>query len=256
MSDILAQNSEQPGARNAARSGPLLNARRMALLGGLALAVALFFAFGLQRYFRLEALDEIAVHIRVWVTDNGLVAAVGLVAIYAGAVVLFPPSGTAMTLTAGFIFGGLVGGALAVVGATAGAVLLFSIAKTALGDPIEARFGPRIKKLEKGFQENAFSYLMILRLIPLFPFWLVNIAPAFLGVRLRVYFLATVLGILPGTFVYASVGAGLGRLASADISLAELLKIEFLLPAAGLLVLALLPAVYKCIRSRRLAVRI
>ena len=169
---------------------------------------------------------------------------------YAIVVVAFPPSGTAMTLLGGFIFGTVAAGCYVVVGATLGATLLFVIAKTTLGESLEARAGPWLKKLEAGFQRDAFTYLMILRLIPLFPFWLVNIAPAFLGVRLRTFVLATLIGIIPGTFVYASVGSGLSRLVGAEAPLSALAGVEFLAPAAGLLVLALLPMIYKRLTGR------
>ncbi|MCZ6604178.1 MAG: TVP38/TMEM64 family protein [Alphaproteobacteria bacterium] len=224
---------------------PLLDRRRILVLAGLAAVVAAFFAVGLQGYFGLEALDENIRLIKSWVAGNRLLASLAFMGVYACAVVLFPPSGTAMTLAGGFIFGWLLGGTLVIIGATVGATMLFLIAKTTLGDPLQARAGPKIRKLEAGFQRNAFSYLLILRLIPLVPFWLVNIAPAFLGVRLRTFVLATFIGIIPGTFVYASLGSGLGRLAAADVSLGDLMGLEFLLPAAGLAVLALLPIVYK-----------
>ena len=86
---------------------------------------------------------------------------------------------------------------------------VFLIARTALGDSLRNRAGPALQRMEAGFKENAFSYLLVLRLVPLFPFWLVNLVPAFLGVRLRTYLLGTFIGIIPGTFVFATVGAGL-----------------------------------------------
>ncbi len=223
----------------------LLDGRRLLLIAALVGVIAAFFGFGLHKYFTPTFLDQNLSQIRDWVEAHRLVAVLVFVLVYAFAVVAFPPSGTAMTLLGGFVFGGLAGGTYVVVGATLGATLLFVIAKTTFGDPLKARAGPWLKKLEAGFQGNAFSYLLVLRLIPLFPFWLVNIAPAFLGVRLRSYVAATFIGIMPGTFVYASVGSSLSRLVDAPSPLKELVSTQFLLPAIGLFVLAMLPIVYK-----------
>ncbi|HCX68748.1 MAG TPA: hypothetical protein DHK64_14785, partial [Rhodobiaceae bacterium] len=104
----------------------------------------------------------------------------------------------------GTVFGGL----LTVAGATIGATAIFLAAKTALGDMLREKAGPKLRKLEDGFGKNAFSYMLVLRLVPVFPFFLVNLAPAFLGVPLRTYVAATFVGIIPGTFVFASLGNG------------------------------------------------
>ena len=103
-----------------------------------------------------------------------------------------------------------LGMALVLVGATAGAIGIFLAARHTLGDFLRAKAGPAIRRMEAGFRDNAFSYLMVLRLVPVFPFWLVNLVPAFLGVSLRTYAAATFLGIIPGSFVYCGVGNGLG----------------------------------------------
>ena len=117
-----------------------------------------------------------------------------------------------MTIAGGFLFGTLTTTVVVVVGATIGAIALFLAARYAFFDALHAKAGPALLKMEKGFQENALSYLLVLRLIPLFPFWLVNLVPALLGVPLRTYVIGTALGIIPGTFVFASVGNGLGTL--------------------------------------------
>jgi uncharacterized membrane protein YdjX (TVP38/TMEM64 family) len=109
----------------------------------------------------------------------------------------------------GLMFGWLVGGAAAVVGATTGATLLFLIARSAMGGMLSERAAPWLTKLRQGFKEDALSYLLFLRLVPAFPFWFVNIAPAVLGVSLRTYVIGTFFGIIPGTFAFASAGAGL-----------------------------------------------
>ncbi|MFQ5974287.1 MAG: TVP38/TMEM64 family protein, partial [Alphaproteobacteria bacterium] len=113
--------------------------------------------------------------------------------------------------------------------------------------------GPLAEKMEAGFRENALNYMLVLRLIPVFPFWLVNLAPAFLGVSVRVFVIGTFVGIIPGTFVYASVGNGLGAVfdAGGAPDLGIIFEPEILLPIIGLALLALLPVIYKKIQARR-----
>jgi uncharacterized membrane protein YdjX (TVP38/TMEM64 family) len=137
-----------------------------------------------------------------------------------------------------------------VLAATVGALAVFLAARSALGDALRARAGPFVKRLEAGFRENALSYLLVLRLVPLFPFWLVNIVPALLNVPTRTFVIGTLVGIVPGTFVFVSVGNGLdavfarGELPGAGI----FLEPEVLIPIAGLTLLALVPVVYKRFR--------
>jgi len=231
-------------------SRPGVNRWALALLVLVGLLIVGLLATGQHRNINFAMVDELIRPLQAWVSDHLLLSAVLFMLSYAAAVVLIPPSGTVFTLTGGFVFGTLVGGSLVVVGATAGATLLFLVAKSALGNALAARAGPRLQKLEAGFQRDAFSYLLILRLVPLFPFWLVNIAPAFLGVRLWTYVSATAIGIVPATFVYASVGSGLSQLATAQPSLRDLLGPQFLLPALGLILLALLPVAYKRFSKR------
>ena len=143
------------------------------------------------------------------------------------------------------------------VGATLGAVAVFLAARTAFGDVLRRRAGPLLRKLQDGLQQDALSYLLVLRLIPLFPFWLVNIAPAVFGVSLRVYTVATLIGILPATIIYCSVGAGLGALLDEDLDLASLGRIilepQYILPLLGLALLSLLPIGYRRWKMRRKA---
>ena len=227
--------------------------RRLLPLAALALAVAAVFAFDLDRYLSFDSLRENRAALTGFVAANGVLASVVYVLIYAAAVALSLPGGAVLTIAGGFLFGTLLGGAFVVLAATVGATLLFLIAKTALGDPLRARAGPFLKKMEAGFQENAVSYLLFLRLIPLFPFFIVNLVPAFLGVTLRTYVLATFVGIIPGSLVYASVGAGLGSVfdRSEAFSPSSVLTPQIAVALVGLAVLALLPALHRKLRAHR-----
>lgn len=231
--------------------------RRLLPLAALALAVAAVFAFDLDRYLTFEALRDNRVRLTSFVAQNGVLAWIAYVLIYAAAVALSLPGGAVLTIAGGFLFGTLLGGALVVLAATAGATVLFLIAKTALGDPLRARAGPFLKKMEAGFQENALSYLLVLRLIPLFPFFIVNLVPAFLGVNLRTYVLATFVGIIPGSLVYASVGAGLGSVFDRSEAFApsSILTPQIAVALVGLAMLALLPVAYRKLRARRAPIR-
>jgi uncharacterized membrane protein YdjX (TVP38/TMEM64 family) len=228
--------------------------RRLVPLALLVAGVAVVFALRLDRYL---SFDQLAAH-REWllaeVARFGLLAPLCYIVIYAAATGLSIPGAVLLTLVAGFLFGTLAGTAIVVVGATLGAVIVFLVARTAFGDVLRARAGPFIRKLEDGFRANALSYLLVLRLIPLFPFWLVNLVPAFLGVRLRTFALGTFIGIIPGAFVYASLGSGLGALIESGErpDLGIVFQPRVLLPLTGLALLALLPVAYKRLSGRRL----
>ena len=127
---------------------------------------------------------------------------------------------------------------------------MFLAARTAFGDMLRGRAGSAVQRMRSGFEQNAVSYMLFLRLVPVFPFFLVNLAPAFLGVPLRVFVLTTFFGIIPGTFVYASLGAGLGDLIGEEsIDLGLIFEPRYLLPILGLAILALVPVVVKRLRG-------
>lgn len=228
---------------------------RWAPLIVLGLAAAAFFASGLHENLTLDALQRNRDALLAWVEANSVFASVAFVAAYAAAILFLPPSGSAMTVAAGFVFGAAMGTVCAVIGATLGATLLFLVARLSLGDFLARRAGPAIRKMEAGFQENALNYLLVLRLVPLFPFWLVNLAPAFLGVPLRTFVIGTAIGIIPGTAVYAIFGSGLGSVLdrNEEISLAGVVTPEILAGLIGLAILALIPVVYKRVKGRNAA---
>ena len=214
-------------------------------------SVSLAYLSGLHAYLSFDALAENRARLLAWTTTNAGLALAAYVLAYIAIVALSLPGGAVATLTGGFLFGTWLGGLAAVVGATVGATLLFLAARTALGETLRAKAGPGLRKLEEGFKRDALSYLLVLRLIPAFPFFLVNLAPAFLGVSLRVYAIGTFLGILPATFVFASVGAGLGavfdRGETPDLSI--VLSPPVLLPLLALAALAMLPVLWRRFRK-------
>jgi uncharacterized membrane protein YdjX (TVP38/TMEM64 family) len=222
-------------------------------LAVLAAALVAAFALRLDRYLSFEQLAAHHDWLLAEVARLGLLAPVCYALIYAAATGLSIPGASLLTLAAGFLFGSLAGTAIVVVGATLGAIIIFLVARSALGDALRARAGPFIRKLEDGFRDNALSYLLVLRLIPLFPFWLVNLVPAFLGVRLGTFIVGTFFGIIPGAFVYASLGSGLGALIESGEKpdLGVIFQPRVLAPLIGLALLALLPVAYKKFHGRR-----
>lgn len=226
--------------------------KRWLPVGVLAAGLVMFFVLGLDRYVSLEALREHREFLTGFVGEWPIMSVLIFIVIYALAIAFSVPGGAVMTVAGGFLFGIWIATAAVVVGATIGAVAVFLAAKTALGDILRARAGSALRKMEQGFRENALSYLLVLRLIPLFPFFVVNLVPAFLGVPLRTYVIGTFLGIIPGTFVYASIGAGLGSLIEMDrFSLKGALTPQVIAALVGLSVLSLLPVIYKKLRGRR-----
>jgi uncharacterized membrane protein YdjX (TVP38/TMEM64 family) len=213
----------------------------------LAAAIIGFFAIGLDEYLTFDALRENHVTLSAFVAEQGVIAVTLYIAIYTLSVALSVPGVSILTIAGGLLFGQWFGSVYVVFGATLGAIAVFLIAKTAFGDALRQRMGPAMRKMEVGFQENALSYLLVLRLIPLFPFFLVNIVPAFLGVELRTYAIGTFIGIIPGSFVFATVGAGLASIfdQNGEFSVTALLTPEITIALVGLAVLALLPIAYK-----------
>jgi uncharacterized membrane protein YdjX (TVP38/TMEM64 family) len=134
-----------------------------------------------------------------------------------------------------------------VTGATIGASFLFLAARSAIGDSLKRKAGPLLKKMESGFQENAWSYLLFLRLVPLFPFWLVNLAPAFFGGSFTTYFWTTFVGIIPGAYVFTQAGAGLSMIFESgdSFSFSTIFNTQIKMALVALGLFALLPALLK-----------
>ena len=214
----------------------------------IAAALAAFFALGLQRYFTLDALRDNRETLRSWVETNPLQAMGIFLAAYTAAVAISFPGASILTIFGGFLFGLWPGTPLIVIAATLGATIVFLAARSALGDMLSKRAGGFAKRMEEGFRKGELSYMFVLRLAPIFPFWAVNIAAGLMGVSLRNFLIGTFFGIIPGSFVYASIGAAAGAAfdAGEDISLSGvLLKPETLTPIIGLIVLALIPVLIK-----------
>ena len=173
-------------------------------------------AMGWHRYLTLEHLANNRETLRDLIEGHFVLALAVFIAIYAATIALSLPGGAVLTIAGGFLFGWIAGGTASVIAATIGATVVYLVAKTTLRDILVAKAGPRLKRFAEGFREDAFSYLLFLRLVPVFPFWLVNLAPGLLGVPFATYVLTTALGIIPGTFAFALAGKGLDSVIEAQ----------------------------------------
>jgi uncharacterized membrane protein YdjX (TVP38/TMEM64 family) len=239
------------------------------LLGGIAVLVL---ALGWHRELSLETLVRHRATLEALVSEHFVAALAAFIALYIAVVALSVPGAVYLTISSGILFGAVVGGLASIIGATIGATALFLVARTALGELLARRAGPLAERIAAGFREDAFSYLLFLRLVPVFPFFLVNLVPALCGVALLPFVAATALGIIPATFTFAFLGAGLSSALLAhqasyesclaaqrpgcrlDFDLQAALTPQLIAGFVALGVIALLPIVVKRWRARRHAI--
>ena len=223
-----------------------LNPRLLVPLGLIALIAALW-ASGLTDRLSWAGLAREQAALKLWVTAHPLLAPCLFVLIYFAAAALSVPQGLLLTMTGGLLFGPFLGGALAVTGATTGAVTLFLIARSAFGDGMARRGGEAVGKLREALRRDGFSYLLALRLLPVVPFWVINLAAPLAGVRLLPFAAATFFGIMPATFIMASIGSGLSEVLARGErpDPGVVLSWPVLGPLLGLAALSLAPVVWK-----------
>lgn len=203
--------------------------------------IGAFFFFDLSSYLSLESIKANRDALLSYTASNFGVAITVFIVLYIVQTAFSLPGGAILTLTGGFLFGSFLGTIVVNIGATIGATLAFLAARYLLRDWVEHKFGARLKTIQAGFSKNAFSYLMTLRLIPAFPFFLVNLVSGLTRVSIGTYALATALGIIPGSFVFAFAGRQLGTINS----LSEIASPPVLLAFTLLGLLALLPIAYR-----------
>ncbi len=222
-------------------------ARRLAPLVLLVLILVLFFALRLDRYLSFATLRDNRAVLTDFVEQHGLWAALAFIALYAVVIAASLPIGSVLSIAGGFLFGTVLGTIYVLIGATTGATLLFLAARRAIGDSLKRRMGVLGERMARDLAQNAFSYLLVLRLVPLFPFWLVNLVPAAAGISLGTYVAATFLGIIPASAVYVSIGSGVGAVLERGETpnLSTIFSWSVLGPLLGLAGLALIPVLYR-----------
>ncbi len=178
--------------------------------------LAAFYASGASQYLSLDTIIRERMALTDFLAANYALALATYVAVYVAAVSLSFPGASLITILGGFLFGVVAGTILTVIAATIGASIIFLIAKTSLGEALRSKVGKAANRLAEGFEADAFNYLLFLRLVPVFPFWLINIAPAMFKVKLPAFAAATALGIIPGTAAYCLLGSGLNGVIEAQ----------------------------------------
>lgn len=198
------------------RVGADVRIKRWLPLVALAAVMAIAFAMGWHRYLSFKTIGLNYDLLKGYIAGNLALSLLVYVLAYIAVVALSLPGALFMTLAGGLLFGWQIGAPATVVGATIGAGILFLVVNTSFGSTLAEKAGPFVAKLRDGFQDNALSYLLFLRLVPAFPFFIVNLVPALLGVPLRTFIIGTFLGIIPGTTAYALAGSGLGSVIEAQ----------------------------------------
>ncbi len=238
--------------------------RRWLPLLVLACLIALAYGFGLRNYFTLETVAQNRAVLEDYVRDHQLLALLIYCVVYIVVVALSLPGAGILSIAGGFVFGWALSGTVTIVAATIGAVIVFQIVKTSLGASIAERAGPFVQKLSAGFQHDAFNYMLFLRLVPAFPFFAVNAVAGLSRMNLRVYTIATFIGIIPGSYAFAWLGRGLGSVIDAqtvahdmcvakkglancpfEISTASLITPQLLFAFAALGTVSLIPIIFK-----------
>jgi uncharacterized membrane protein YdjX (TVP38/TMEM64 family) len=205
------------------------------------IGIGAFVYFDLGQYLSLDSLKANRALLLNYTESHFALAVTVFILVYILQTTFSLPGGAILTLTGGFLFGSLMGTFIVNIGATIGATLAFLAARYILRDWVEKKFGDRLQAIQSGFAQNAFSYLMTLRLIPAFPFFLVNLVSGLTRVNLGTYIMATSLGIIPGSFVFAFAGRQLGSINS----LSEIASPPVLLAFTLLGLLALMPIAYR-----------
>lgn len=217
----------------------------------LLLGLAVFFYFRLYIYLSFDSLETYHRILQAEVAKNFVLAALVFCLIYIVLTAISAPGVVFLTIVGGFLFGAIWGILLVVFSATVGAAMIFLAARAALRDFFYQKSKKWLPKISAKFKDNAASYMLFLRLVPLFPFFVVNIVPAFLEVDFGTYLWTTFVGILPGTFVYIMLGRGIGVLFAKGKTpnLGVIFKPAILVPIVGLAMLALVPIIFKRIEK-------
>jgi uncharacterized membrane protein YdjX (TVP38/TMEM64 family) len=263
MSRINADESKPPRFR--------AGLRRAAPLLVIGIMGVLFWFSGVTRAISPEALMSSRTNVADWVAQHHGLSVLLFFGVYTAVAALCLPGAAIMSVVAGFLFGAVTGSVVSIFAATIGATILFLAARTSFGDMLCERAGPRLARLRRGFHADAASYMLFLRLTPAFPFWLVNLASALLGVELATFVWTTFFGVMPATFAFAFAGVGLDSVVAAHqaayetcvasgaqscimrVRPTDLVTRELVLALAALGLLALLPVLIKRWRSRKAA---
>jgi len=224
-----------------------MNAKKMFLLLAALVAVGLFFYLDLGRFLTLASLKANRQALSGYYASHPVATLAAFMALYIVQTALSLPGAAILSLAAGAIFGSLAGTFYANLAATIGATIAFLVARYLLRDAVLKRFGPKLELINRELELRGFNYLLFLRLVPLFPFFLINLAAGLTGLPLRTFVLGTLIGIIPGGFVYVNAGASLASINS----LRDVASPRVLGSFALLGLFALVPVLYGKLKQKR-----
>jgi uncharacterized membrane protein YdjX (TVP38/TMEM64 family) len=220
---------------------------RLTVLVTIGILIALFFYFGLADHLTLGSLKSNRARLEELYGEHRVAMVSVFMALYILQTALSLPGATILSLAAGAIFGALTGTVYAVTAATIGASLAFLVTRYVFKDAVRARFCQRLEKINHELGREGLHYLLFLRLVPVFPFFLINLGAGLTNMSLRTFFFGTMIGIIPGGFIYCNAGASLASIETAS----DIASPGTLASLALLGLLALVPVAYRKLRKRR-----
>ncbi|MCK9418975.1 MAG: TVP38/TMEM64 family protein [Nitrospirae bacterium] len=223
-----------------------MDKKKILIAASIVMLIAVFFVFDLGRFLTLESLKANRDALAAFYQQNRLVMAAAFIAVYIIQTALSLPGAAILSLAAGAVFGVVMGTLYVNIGATVGAILAFLVARYLFHDVIQNKFGARLEKINKELEARGFNYLLFLRLVPVFPFFLINLGAGLTRMPLRTYFLGTMVGIIPGSFVFCNAGASLATITS----MSEVASPRVLGSFALLGMFALVPVLYQKFKRR------
>lgn len=223
-----------------------MNKQKLVIAASVVMLIALFFVFDLGKYLTLESLKANRDALTTFYQKNRIVMAAAFITVYIIQTALSLPGAAVLSLAAGAVFGAVMGTLYVNIGATVGATLAFLVARYLFHDVIQNKFGSRLEKINKELEAQGFNYLLFLRLVPVFPFFLINLGAGLTKMPLRTYFLGTMVGIIPGSFVFCNAGASLATITS----MSEVASPRVLGSFALLGMFALVPVLYQKFKRR------
>lgn len=223
-----------------------MDKKKIVIAASVVMLIAVFFVFDLGRFLTLDSLKANRDALAAFYQKNRLVMAAAFIAVYIIQTALSLPGAAVLSLAAGAIFGAVMGTLYVNIGATVGATLAFLVARYLFHNVIQNKFGPRLETINKELEARGFNYLLFLRLVPVFPFFLINLAAGLTRMPLRTYFLGTLVGIIPGSFVFCNAGASLATITS----MSEVASPRVLGSFALLGMFALVPVLYQKFKRR------
>jgi uncharacterized membrane protein YdjX (TVP38/TMEM64 family) len=224
-----------------------MNKKKLVIAASVVLLIALFFAFDLGRFLTLDSLKANRDSLSAFYQRNRLIMAAAFIAVYIVQTALSLPGAAVLSLASGAIFGAVMGTLYVNIGATVGATLAFLVARYLFHDVIQNKFGSRLEKINRELEARGFNYLLFLRLVPVFPFFLINLGAGLTKIPLRTFIFGTMIGIIPGSFVFCNAGASLATITS----LSEVASPRVLGSFALLGLFAIVPVLYQKFKRKK-----